>query len=292
MRPQEVVVVSDGNPPYRAQAQVPPVYMQQGHVVRSPYALPPQRYFNNSSGLVYVQQAPVDQRPLGVAFVRMPAEVIEQRGKVQFFGVDVTPEQGGAPWRVMRRYNDFHSLLQRLGRAAMTFPGAPFPHKQFFTCTGHRLEERRSSLELWLRRAIESPHSAGPWLRSLRDFLEGGRQSLPVLPQAAVLGQVVPQAPALSQALQVLSVAPPPLPPAATLTLPEQADAHGPEEEDDDEADYFEIQVPPGVAAGQLLGVTLPDGRQLALPLPDGVAAGAALELRYEAATGKLTPVK
>lgn len=79
----------------------------------------------------------------------------------------------------------------------------------------------------------------------------------------------------------------PPLPPP---TSTRDAGALGQDEED--EADYYEIQVPPGVAPGKLLGVTLPDGRQLALPLPEGYAAGAALELRYSAATGTLTLVK
>lgn len=301
---QEVVILNSagGVPAYATpvsgvpvQGMAAPVYAQPGTVV-APYAMPPQRRRGHGPGMVVIQQGPAEQqRPLGVAAVRVPAEVIEQRDNVQFFGIDVTSEDGGVRWRVMRRYNDFHALCNTLGRVSRNFPGAPFPKKLLFGCTGHRLEERRSALELWLRRAIESPHSANAWLRPLRDFLEAGRQSLgpaqaaplpppPVAPTSSALPQAPAAAPPLPPPLKTpigseLPQAPAPPPPSITQLA-------------EDEAEYFEIQVPPGVAPGQLLGVALPDGRQLALPLPEGLSPGSSLELRYDAASGTLSVAK
>lgn len=130
---------------------------------------------------------------LGIASVRLPADAIEQRDNVIFFNVDVNPEEG-IPWRVLRRYSNFYELQARLGLEARAFPGAPFPNKHYFGCSGPKLESRRQGLELWLMRALESPSSGGLWLQPLREFLCSGRQFIVDVPPASA--PVLPEAPA------------------------------------------------------------------------------------------------
>jgi len=189
-------------------------------------------------------------------------------GHVNFFAIDVTPDDGAAPpWRVMRRYNDFKALADRLGSQAYSFPDAPFPKKHVFGCIGPTLEDRRRGLELWLQRAFEHPSSTGVWIRPLREFVGAAIVSSPE--SAAV--PLIPSAP--DQALLAASTGP----------TPEQMP-----QDEDEECEVLELEVPPSVSAGQLLGVSLPDGRQLTLPLPTGAQAGDILHVVYDPATDTL----
>lgn len=286
---QEVVIVSGASglpvsaPPARV-AQ--PAYISGGVLRRGPAAsssaVHPLAAQGPAGGVVVVQQAALE-RPLAVAAVRLTAEAAEWRDKVLFYAVDVSPEHGAA-WRVMRRYNDFFSLRRLLGLSSRAFPGAPFPPKELFCCAGQRLEDRRQALELWLRRALEGPSSAGAWLRPLRDFLEAGRQ--PIVAE----GPPVPATVAVPASLPPTALTlPPPAAQAPSLLPPPAAGpATGPEEAE--EVELLQIEIPPGVSAGQLLGVNLPNGQQLVLPVPSGLSAGATLELLYDTAAGTLTP--
>merc|ERR1719414_1070616 len=51
---------------------------------------------------------------------------------------------------------------------------------------------------------------------------------------------------------------------------------------------YYSARVPPGVVAGQVLGVTVPDGRQLTFMLPPRALPGMDLELWYDQQAGTL----
>merc|ERR1719456_639149 len=66
--------------------------------------------------------------PLGVAAVRLAAHAMERHGGVTYFAVDVTPTDGNAAWRVMRRYRDFDLLARGFGEGLR----APLPPKHFF----------------------------------------------------------------------------------------------------------------------------------------------------------------
>eukprot|EP00746_Dinoflagellata_sp_MGD_P150104 gnl/MRDRNA2_/MRDRNA2_82033_c0_seq3.p1 gnl/MRDRNA2_/MRDRNA2_82033_c0~~gnl/MRDRNA2_/MRDRNA2_82033_c0_seq3.p1 ORF type:complete len:369 (+),score=74.86 gnl/MRDRNA2_/MRDRNA2_82033_c0_seq3:518-1624(+) len=197
---------------------------------------------------------------LKVSSIQIPAHAIEMRGGITFFAVDVYPEDGGNSWRVMRRYNDFHNLRNILGPEGNSFPGACFPRKHLTGCTGAKLETRRADLELWLLRALQHPLSRNAWVKKLIDFLEAGRAA--ISPSSA---------PATVASSGPLSVAQP-------LQAAEASAAQ-----------LIQIQVPSGCVPGQHLGVTVPDGRQLTVVMPEAVKAGDVLDLEFNPATGVLT---
>jgi len=202
---------------------------------------------------------------LKVSSIQIPAGGTEMRGDTTFFAVDVYPEGGGAPWRTMRRYNDFHSLNASIGTQ---LPGAAFPRKHLMGCTGSKLESRRAGLELWLQRVLENPSSRTAWTKRLVDFLEAGR----VMMQTSPAAMSSPAAPG-SQRLQLAA----PKSSAPQSAVPAASDVQ-----------LIQIEVPHGCRPGQHLGVTVPDGRQLTVVVPEGVAAGAVLDLEFTASTGTL----
>lgn len=188
---------------------------------------------------VMAQAAPIaaadaNLQPLGVCGVRLPAAFLEERASVRFFAIDVASEEGRA-WRVMRRFNDFWQLKEQLGPSARKLPGAPFPRKLLFACSGDKLEQRREQLELWLGSVIQQPRA--DWIGVLRVFLQTGRQMIDL-----------------------------PNPPAQALAAQDWR---------------VEIEVPSHVSAGQLLAVSLPDGRSLNFNVPKGVS-GSKIELKYD----------
>lgn len=202
---------------------------------------------------VVINQAP--EPPLNMRSVSVAAS--EYQGSVLFYILEVFPHSGPA-WQVKRRYNDFLDLCNCLGAGARRLPGAAFPKKQLLLAHRSRhMEARRQGLQLWLQRVLENPNTAGAWLRPLREFLEGGRQPLP------------------ARSTQLSD----PAAPAALM------------EESSDSSVVLQIQVPPGVAPGQLLGVIVPTGRQLNVVLPDGAAAGDTLDFYFDAAAGTLAPL-
>lgn len=244
--PRAQVVVFNGQPMYQAM----PGYARG--TVQTPVHC---QHTCPSPTMVINQAAP--ELPLNVRYTRLVPEATEHRNAVVFFCVEVVP-QTGSPWRVMRRFRSFHELYCELGPQAKRFPGAPFPRRRVFALTGGKLEARRRGLELWLQRALEAPMCAGPWLRPLRQFLEGGRQSA---------SSVNPN---VSQAMTG------PIPPPATPVAVEVV---------------LQIQVPAGVSAGQLLGVAVPGGRQLNIAVPAGAYAGQTLDLFYDPVAGTLAPL-
>jgi len=196
--------------------------------------------------------------PLRVRSIRLPPHAMELRGDVNFFAVDITPE-GGDEWRVYRRYDDFHALANRLGSEARSFPDAPFPRKHMFGVKDSKLDGRRRGLEVWLQRAFEHPLSAAMWIGPLRSFAEAGRQMMET-PYASGGASALVAAPTIA----------PSAPPVSTPTAVP------------DEGCVLELEVPSGVSAGQFLGVGVPDGRQLTLPLPEGAQAGDRLSIYFD----------
>lgn len=51
----------------------------------------------------------------------------------------------------------------------------------------------------------------------------------------------------------------------------------------------MEVEVPQGVRAGQVIGVTVPDGRQAALTVPEGSLPGSTLSLSFDPVAGTLS---
>jgi hypothetical protein len=133
--------------------------------------------------------------------VRLPLGAIEIRGTVQFFAVDVFPSNGGAPWRVMRRYNHFRDLASMLD--SRNGP-VRFPRKHWSDCEGSKLERRRQGLEIWLSRTIMSAQKNNQhWIPFLRSFLERSayrapklkQQTLAPIPNTATPGQNMAEVP-------------------------------------------------------------------------------------------------
>jgi len=51
------------------------------------------------------------------------------------------------------------------------------------------------------------------------------------------------------------------------------------------------IEIPAGVSAGQTLSISVPDGRQIELIVPDGKKGGDQLEVFFDPAAGTLAPL-
>jgi len=200
----------------------------------------------------------------------------------------VLPAGAGGTWRVMRRYNEFNDLYEKTGKHA--YPDAPFPGKHMFGI-GLNMEDRRRGLEVWLQRTVQHPSSRAAWARPLADFLTAGRES--VQSGAPAAAPYVPTAPPAAPyvAASAAPSAPLPAPSAPPPSETEAACAAEPAPEEDDGSEMMVIEIPPGVASGAVLGITVPDGSQVNVTLPEGKKSGDALELWYDASAGTLTPL-
>jgi len=223
---------------------------------------------------------------LGVASVRLPAELIEHHSGVTWFTLEVCPDSGGPPWRVLRRYSQFHDLYNRLGVQVHNFP-----RKHLTGCEGSKLESRRKALEGWLSRTIQQSSNLVAWRSPLRTFLEA---PLPSAIHAYQQQQAIP-----ITAAPAARPMPPPSAPSATMSTPSSLPPLPPPSEDppvgssrDEVATAMEVEVPPGVSAGQLLGVTVPGGQQLVVTIPEGLVAGQTLLLWYDPVAQSLQPLR
>lgn len=98
-----------------------------------------------------------------------------------YFGIDVD-NGSDMPNRVWRRYSDFHALNETLGRLGgkdedfkVAFPGKLYWNNIISIGKWDgKLEERRRSLEVWLRQVKLHPNSAsgGAWIEELNKFLD------------------------------------------------------------------------------------------------------------------------
>jgi uncharacterized protein YcgI (DUF1989 family) len=59
----------------------------------------------------------------------------------------------------------------------------------------------------------------------------------------------------------------------------------------DESEQMMSVQIPAGVTAGQIMAVTVPDGRQLQVTVPEGKKGGDQLELWFDANAGALVPL-
>lgn len=277
-RPREVVVVEQP-----VVYVVPPAYAQPVYVAPAPppprvtvvaaapaVAIPKAKGKGRGKGAI-IAEAP----PLRVSRVALPAQTVEERGGVQYYGVDMVMEDGVA-WRVMRRYNEFLALNRSCGE--FSEPGAPFPQKRWRKCTGERLEARRRALELWLQRTLENPASRGRWQRALQNFLEAGRQELRTAAAPTAQGAPAHREP--------VSTTPPPAP--ATPTAPP---VEMPSTAPIEEVSVLQIQIPANVSPGQQIAIAVPDGRHLTFEVPQGSPPGSSIQLFFDKAAGTLTPL-
>jgi hypothetical protein len=200
-------------------------------------------------------------------------------GSVQYFAIDVIPVDGGDPWRVYRRYNQFYELSQNLNRYNRWNHRiiTPFPRKHFGASklfpSDEKLERRRLGLESWLSSVIAAYPSVPAWTTHLKSFLEAPDRATTALPVAESL----PQAP----------VAPPSAPPAQEPPQPMQNSSN---QSENLEGMMMEITVPSGVSPGQVLGVSVPSGEQLLLEVPAGALAGQVVQVWYDPVQGSLKP--
>lgn len=195
---------------------------------------------------------------IGGARLSLPAEGVVWRRGVAYFGLDVVPKDAGqAPWRVMRRYSEFHALMQRLqaakgavsGTNALEAIAAEFPPKLLGLCWGQRQEERRSKLERWIQEVpLHGSLFDEELTLELRRFLCQGR-SAGIAPQGAALPE--PSAPPL-------------------------------EAESETELVLLRIALPRGMGGGGQMRVEVPSGDQIEITVPWGLMPGKPLELWYD----------
>jgi len=152
------------------------------------------------------------------------------------------------------------------------------------------MEDRRRGLEVWLQRTIQHPKSRSAWARPLANFLTAGKVDVHFFCAAMYASlQVESVAPAASMATSAAVAATA----AALLEAAPVAASAPPAEpapEEGDGSEVVSIEIPPGVASGATLGITMSDGKQVNFTLPEGKNSGEYLELWYDASAGTLTP--
>jgi len=211
-------------------------------------------------------QGEPDQRvpsPLEVAGVMMPLEGVQQQGDVTSFGVLVQADSGKT-WKIGRLYSHFEELARVLGPVAVHHHESPFPSSKGGTPQG-----MRHALEKWLMRVLKEPQSRGEWVRALRHFLDVSKH----------LSRVSASSAASSRVSRVPGSRPPPAGQPPFIEEVSQREAA---------SVLLQIVVPSGVSAGELLAVTVPDGRVMDFPVPPGVLPGTTLHLNFDHATGTL----
>jgi hypothetical protein len=110
--------------------------------------------------------------------ISMPDDCDAKNGTIHLFCIEAKLDEGSV-YRIMHRYNDFHTLNKRLGELAHNkFDNAPFPGKFegawcFWNqdCERDRVNKRRNALQMWLQRVLKDPESKGRWKVPLQEFL-------------------------------------------------------------------------------------------------------------------------
>mmetsp|Transcript_113307 Transcript_113307/g.178235 ORF Transcript_113307/g.178235 Transcript_113307/m.178235 type:complete len:304 (-) Transcript_113307:369-1280(-) len=217
--------------------------------------------------------APFVQEPLGVASIQILVGAMQKHGGIQFFAIDVFPSNGGAPWRVLRRYNQFHALSQKLNEHRHIF--TPFPRKHLTGCNGGKLKRRRRGLESWLSSVIQASPSVPAWTLHLKNFLDVPLHRVSIEPPApSALPVAEPEAPSLPPQVQ------------EPLQSMQSSASRG----EILEGMMMEITVPSGVSPGQMLSVSVPSGEQVLLEIPAGAVAGQVVQVWYDPVQGTLQP--
>eukprot|EP00427_Karlodinium_veneficum_P055625 CAMPEP_0169412776 /NCGR_PEP_ID=MMETSP1017-20121227/61001_1 /TAXON_ID=342587 /ORGANISM="Karlodinium micrum, Strain CCMP2283" /LENGTH=311 /DNA_ID=CAMNT_0009520143 /DNA_START=125 /DNA_END=1060 /DNA_ORIENTATION=- len=244
--------------------------------------------------------APFVQEPLGVASIQILVGAMQKHGGIQFFAIDVFPSNGGAPWRVLRRYNQFHALSQKLNEHRHIF--TPFPRKHLTGCNGGIISQEAFDRVQWGK--IEAPSA---WSRILAFFLIQASPSVPAwtlhlknffdvpvhrvsieapsTSRSGTASRVVANCTSLTQSQA--PVAPPLPPPTQEQFQSTQNSAQGAENL---EGMMLEITVPSGVSPGQVLSVSVPSNEHVLLEIPPGAVAGQVLQVWYDPVQGSLQP--
>ncbi|CAE7378266.1 erkA [Symbiodinium sp. CCMP2456] len=235
--------------------------------------------------------------------IKLVSKAICEQNGVTYFAVDVTHMTRGT-WRVLRRYRNFDQLRYEVNVRY------PFPGKHWFGCTGANLEARRRGLEAFTNYvALRFTHHGVPAHLNniMHAFLENGAVQLAAPPAAqgaypalaaapSAPGASAPLAPAMGQVLEVLPQNPTapaapaaptaPAAPAGPVAPPAAPAAPAPPTQ---QQLLLSIPVPDGVKPGQLLGVRVPDGRELTVTVPPN--CGQQLQVAFDPSAGSLTVV-
>lgn len=128
-----------------------------------------------------------DVPALGVRSVALPdADMMNVNG-ITYFAIDVVPDNGETPRRIMKRYSELRQFALLYGEAMQaldvdcTF--VEFPRKTFTTCAGDRLESRRHKLELWFGNLLQQQEIHFQMRPLLRKFLQADEPA--PLPQSS-----------------------------------------------------------------------------------------------------------
>lgn len=260
-----------------------------------------------------------------IANVSLPRDGMTKQQGVTYFAIDVV-DINGFTWRLLRRYSHFERFQALVNNHEIR---CLFPGKTFFSCRGDELEQRRLALEAWTRDMLRVFSSTGIPNRlqaEFEDFFTRGRgEARPPapLPPAAPAAPAPPAPPAPGQAFAVevpggvhagqqlmvknpmdgssflitvplgagpgsiLQVSPPANASSLGVAVPSSSPVQAPAGE---QKILLSISIPPGVAAGQTLGVKVPDGRELTVVVPPGLGQQE-VQLEYDAVSGSLDVV-
>lgn len=220
-----------------------------------------------------------DRLTFSVCSLRMPPRKIQEHEGVTYFAIEVQLEEGRPAHYVLRRYNDFVGLSNALGRE---IPGAPFPGKHWFGCSGPQLEARRAGLEAWLINAVSVGHRG--WGDHLRSFLTAGQRA-----HVASFHGASPDSPPPGADYGCYVIGSGSAPEKAQMAAPpvteEEAPPASPATPPVVDASLYDVVVPAG---SELLAISVPgtDGTDQVInfPVPPGTAPGTTLRLRFDPA--------
>jgi len=210
-------------------------------------------------------QPEVIEPPLMIQHIDLSSNDISKVNGVSYFGVTFVDGNSGVRRRTMKRYSEFRELADDI-----EFKD-DFPRKHLTSCTGDKLEKRRLNLEAWLRMALLHQGKFHDMRPSLREFLMD--ESQPAMEPMPAPVAPIPFTP--SQAFT-------PYAPPLQVALP-QNPAVAPA------IVMMQVQIPEGTQPGQSLQVTVPDGRQVFVSIPQGYVGGMVAQFAFNSQDGSLT---
>lgn len=262
-----------------------------------------------------------------IANVSLPRDGMTKQQGVTYFAVDVV-DTNGFTWRLLRRYSHFSRFQALMNNYEIrcVFPGKTFFSCSGNELEQRRLGLEAWTRDML--RVFSSTGIPNRLQAEFEDFFTRGRSEArppaPPLPPAAP-APAPPAPPALGQAFAVevpggvhagqqlmvknpmdgsnflitmplgtgpgsiLQVSPPADASGLGMAVPSSSSVQAPAAGAEQKI-LLSISIPPGVSAGQTLGVKVPDGRELTVVVPPGLGQQE-VQLEYDTVSGSLDVV-